>query len=45
MKAARYYSNGELIQTFEAIITVAERDGDWRLTSRNPFNIVKAGRT
>ena len=44
MKAARYYSNGELMQTFQAIITVAERDGDWRLISRNPFNIVKVGR-
>jgi hypothetical protein len=42
IKAARYYSDGSLMQTYDAIFTVANRDGDWRLISRNPFNVRKA---
>ena len=37
--AARYNADGSLMQTFNAIFTVENRNGDWRLISRNPFNI------
>lgn len=30
------------MQTFQAIFTVVNVDGDWRLTLRNPVNIVPA---
>ena len=40
--AARYNANGSLMQTFNAIFTVENRNGDWRLISRNPFNIRKS---
>ena len=40
--ASRYVSDGSLMQTFEAIFTVEKRNGDWRLISRNPFNVRKA---
>ena len=36
--AARYNADGSLMQTFNAIFTVENRNGDWRLISRNPFN-------
>ena len=39
--AARYKADGSLMQTFNAIFTVEDRHGDWRLISRNPFNIKK----
>ena len=39
--AARYNADGSLMQTFNAIFTVENRNGDWRLISRNPFNIRK----
>lgn len=39
--AARYNADGSLMQTFNAIFTVEDRNGDWRLISRNPFNIKK----
>jgi hypothetical protein len=42
IKAARYYADGSLMQTYDAIFTVQNRDGDWRLISRNPFNVRKA---
>ena len=42
IKAARYYADGRLMQTYDAIFTVVNRDGDWRLVSRNPFNVRKA---
>ena len=40
--AARYNADGSLMQTFNAIFTVENRNGDWRLISRNPFNIRKS---
>ena len=40
--AARYNAGGSLMQTFNAIFTVENRNGDWRLISRNPFNIRKS---
>ena len=42
IEAARFYADGSLMQTYDAIFTVENRDGDWRLISRNPFNIRKA---
>ena len=39
IEASRYAPDGSLMQTFEAILTVEKRDGDWRLISRNPFNV------
>ena len=39
--AARYNADGSLMQTFNAIFTVEDRNGDWRLISRNLFNIKK----
>jgi hypothetical protein len=42
IKAARFHADGSLMQTYDAIFTVANRDGDWRLISRNPFNVRKA---
>lgn len=39
IEAARYNADGSLMQTFNAIFTVESRSGDWRLISRNPFNI------
>ena len=39
--AARYNADGSLMQTFNAIFTEEDRNGDWRLISRNPFNIKK----
>ena len=41
IEAARYNADGSLMQTFNAIFTVESRNGDWRLISRNPFNIAK----
>lgn len=40
--AARYNVDGSLMQTFNAIFTVENQNGDWRLISRNPFNIKKS---
>ena len=42
IEAARYFADGRLMQTYEAIFTVENRQGDWRLISRNPFNVRKA---
>ena len=42
IKAARYYADGKLMQTYDAIFTVVNRGGEWRLVSRNPFNVRKA---
>ena len=42
IKAARFHKDGTLMQTYDAIFTVANRNGDWRLISRNPFNIRRA---
>ena len=42
LKASRLFADGSLMQTFDAIFTVGNKDGDWRLISRNPFNITKA---
>ena len=42
IKAARYHADGRPMQTYDAIITVANQNGDWRLISRNPFNVRKA---
>ena len=42
IKASRLFPDGSLMQTFNAIFTVGNKDGDWRLISRNPFNITKA---
>lgn len=42
IKAARFYADGRLMQTYDAIFTVAQKDGDWRLIARNPFNVRKA---
>ena len=39
--ASRYHVDGSLMQTFDAIFTVEQRNDDWRLISRNPFNIKK----
>ena len=39
IEAARYNADGSLMQTFNAIFTVESRSDDWRLISRNPFNI------
>ena len=39
IEASRYAPDGSLMQTFEAIFTVEKRNGDWRLISRNPFNV------
>ena len=36
----RYHPDGSAMQTFEAIYTVINVDGDWRLVLRNPVNIV-----
>ena len=41
INAARLYPDGSVIQTFDAIFTIANISGDWRLVSRNPFNITK----
>ncbi len=40
--ATRYHADGRVMQTFQAIFTVVNVDGDWRLTLRNPVNIVPA---
>lgn len=42
IEAARYKADGSLMQTYDAIFTVARDGDDWRLISRNPFNIRKA---
>ena len=42
INAARFYTDVPLLQTFEAIFTIANASGDWRLISRNPFNVTKA---
>jgi hypothetical protein len=42
INASRPFTDGSLMQTFDAIFTVGNKDGDWRLVSRNPFNITKA---
>ena len=42
IEASRYSADGALMQTFEAIFTVESREGDWRLISRNPFNVKMA---
>ncbi|MGZ0189412.1 MAG: hypothetical protein ACKVH0_15640 [Alphaproteobacteria bacterium] len=42
IKAARFYADGRLMQTYGAIFTVANKNGDWRLISRNPFNVQRA---
>lgn len=42
IQAARFYADGSLMQTYDAIFTVANESGDWRLISRNPFNVIKA---
>ena len=42
IKVSRLFADGSLMQTFDAIFTVGNKDGDWRLISRNPFNITKA---
>ena len=39
IQAARYFADGRLMQTYDAIFTVANQDGDWRLIGRNPFNV------
>ena len=39
IEASRHAPDGSLMQTFEAIFTVENREGDWRLISRNPFNV------
>lgn len=41
IKASRLFADGSLMQTFDAIFTIGNKDGDWRLISRNPFNIEK----
>ena len=41
IEASRYKADKTLLQTFNAIFTVANINGDWRLISRNPFNIRK----
>ena len=42
ISASRLFADGSLMQTFDAIFAVGNKDGDWRLVSRNPFNITKA---
>ena len=42
IKVSRLFADGSLMQTFDAIFTVGNKEGDWRLISRNPFNITKA---
>jgi hypothetical protein len=42
IKAARFCADGRLMQTYDAIFTVANQNGDWRLISRNPFNVQRA---
>ena len=42
IEACRYKADGTVLQTFNAIFTVASIKGDWRLISRNPFNVRKA---
>ena len=42
IKVSRLFPDGSLMQTFDAIFTVGNKGGDWRLISRNPFNITKA---
>ena len=42
IEASRFKADGTLLQTFNAIFTVANKNGDWRLISRNPFNVRKA---
>lgn len=39
----RYYPDGSVMQTFEAIYTVLNVDGDWRVALRNPVNVNVAG--
>lgn len=39
----RYRPDGSVLQTFEAIYTVVNVDGDWRVGLRNPVNIVPGG--
>ena len=41
VQAARLNADGSVMQTFEAIFTVAKRGEDWRLISRNPFNVTR----
>ena len=42
IEASRFKADGTLLQTFNAIFPVANKNGDWRLISRNPFNVRKA---
>ena len=42
IEASRFKADGTLLQTFNAIFTVANKNGDWRLISRNPFNVRRA---
>ena len=41
INAARLYPDCSVLQTFDSIFTIANVLGDWRLVSRNPFNIAK----
>ena len=42
IEATRFNPDGSVMQTFEAIYTVLNKDGDWRVVQRNPINIFPA---
>ena len=37
-----FNSDGSVMQTFKAIYTLLDKDGDWRVVQRNPLNVVPA---
>ena len=41
VKASRLDENGSTMSTFEGIFTMGNIEGDWRLISRNIFNVSK----
>ena len=42
IEVTRLHADGSVMQTFEAVYTVLNRDGDWRVVQRNPINIFPA---
>ena len=45
VKASRLDGNGSTMSTFEGIFTMGNIEGDWRLISRNIFNVSKESKT
>ena len=40
VNVTRYKVDGSPLQTFEALYTVLEKDGDWRVVHRNPIKVL-----